>query len=74
MKGLVVSDKSERVFHFHKNTLHAANELLAAAGKYSFADVNITIFMRSDEFAHLSDLYFFDNLKSVTHYLYNMIQ
>lgn len=66
MKGLVVTDKSERVFHFHKNTLHAANELLAAAGKSSFSDVDINIFMRGDEFAHLSDLYFPDNLKSVT--------
>ncbi|MBG6109518.1 hypothetical protein IWX84_000377 [Flavobacterium sp. CG_9.10] len=66
MKGLVVTDKSERVFYFHKNTLHAANELLAAAGKKSFADVDINIFMRGDEFAHLSDLYFPDNLKSAT--------
>ena len=66
MKGLVVTDKSERVFYFHHNTLHAANELLAAAGKKSFSDVDINIFMRGDEFTHLSDLYFPDNLKSVT--------
>jgi glutamate synthase domain-containing protein 2 len=65
IKGLVVTDKSERVYHFHKNTLHAANELLAAAGKNNFAEVDINIFMRGDEFAHLSDLYFPDNLKSV---------
>lgn len=65
MKGLVVTDKSERVFHFHKNTLHAANELLAAAGKTCFADVDINIFMRGDEFAHLSDMYFPDNLTNV---------
>ncbi|PAM95420.1 FMN-binding glutamate synthase family protein [Flavobacterium sp. IR1] len=68
MKGLVVTDKSERVYHFHKNTLHAANELLAAAGKKSFADVDINIFMRGDEFAHLSDLYFPNNLTNVTQY------
>ncbi len=66
MKGLVITDKSERVFHFHKNTLYAANELLAAAGKKSFAEVDINIFMRGDEFAHLSDMYFPDNLKNVT--------
>ncbi|MFH6972491.1 FMN-binding glutamate synthase family protein [Flavobacterium petrolei] len=66
MKGLVVTDKAERVFHFHKNTLHSANELLAAAGKKSFSEVDINIFMRGDEFTHLSDLYFPDNLKSVT--------
>ena len=65
MKGLVVTDKAERVFYFHKNTLLSANELLAAAGKKSFAEVDINIFMRGDEFAHLSNLYFPDNLKSV---------
>lgn len=66
MKGLVVTDKSERVFHFHKNTLHAANELLAAAGKNSFAEVDISIFMRGDEFSNLADHYFPDNLQNVT--------
>ena len=62
MKGLVVSDKSERVFHYHKNTLLAANELLAAAGKSSYGEVDSSIFMRGDEFTHLSDLYFPDIL------------
>ncbi len=32
MRALVVPDKSERVFQFHQNTLHALKELLAAAG------------------------------------------
>ena len=68
MKGLVVTDKSDRVFHFHKNTLHAANELLAAAGKTSFEDVDINIFMRGDEFANLSNSYFPDNLTNVTNH------
>lgn len=27
MKDLVVTDKLDWVYHFHKNTLHAANEL-----------------------------------------------
>jgi hypothetical protein len=53
------------VYHFHKNTLHAANELLAAAGKTSFADVGPNIFMRGDEFTHLSDIYFPDILTNV---------
>jgi len=66
MKGLVVTDKSERVYHFHKNTLHSANELLAAAGRKSFSDVDISIFMRGDEFTKLSDLYFPDILSNVT--------
>lgn len=62
MKGLVVTDKYERVYHYHKNTLHAANELLAAAGKNSFSEVDISIFMRGDEFETLSNSYFPDNL------------
>lgn len=65
MKGLVVTDKSERVFHFHKNTLYAANELLAAAGKKSFDEVGINIFMRGDEFITLSNHYFSDNFANV---------
>ena len=65
MKGLVVSDKSERVFHYHKNTLLAANELLAAAGKSSYGEVDSSIFMRGDEFTHLSDLYFPDILHGI---------
>ena len=68
MKGLVVSDKSERVYNFHKNTLHAANELLAAAGKNSFSEVDVNIFMRGDEFINLSNLYFSDNLQNVSKY------
>lgn len=66
IKGLVVSDKSERVYHYHKNTLLAANELLAAAGRSSFEEVDVSIFMRGDEFTHLSDLYFPDNLTNVS--------
>ena len=63
MKGLVVREKFDRVYHFHKNTLHSANELLAAAGKNNFSEVDISIFMRGDEFLHLANLYFPDNLK-----------
>jgi len=32
MRALVVPDKSERVYQFHQNTLHALKELLGAAG------------------------------------------
>ena len=31
-KALVVSDKGDRVYHFHRNTLHALSEMIAAAG------------------------------------------
>ncbi|MEL6257798.1 MAG: FMN-binding glutamate synthase family protein, partial [Pseudomonadota bacterium] len=31
-RGLVVPDKADRVYHFHKNTVHALKEVAAAAG------------------------------------------
>ncbi|MEO0983042.1 MAG: glutamate synthase-related protein [Pseudomonadota bacterium] len=31
-RGLVVKDKAERVYHFHKNTVHALMEVAGAAG------------------------------------------
>jgi len=63
MKGLVVREKFDRVYHYHKNTLHSANELLAAAGKNNFSEVDISIFMRGDEFSNLANQYFPDNLQ-----------
>lgn len=63
MKGLVVTDKYDRIYHFHKNTPHAANELLAAMGKNNFSEVAISIFIRGNGFSNLANLYFPDNLK-----------
>jgi hypothetical protein len=34
------------------------NELIAAAGRTSYAEVDASMFMRGDEFEHLSDSYF----------------
>ena len=65
IKGLDVTDKSERVYHFHKNTLRMCNELIGAAGKNSYAEVDASMFMRGDEFEHLADQYFPDILKNV---------
>ncbi len=67
IKGLDVTDKAERVYHFHKNTLHTCNELIGAAGKSSYDEVDASMFMRGDEFDHLSDLYFPDILDNVKH-------
>ncbi len=66
IKGLDVTDKSERVYHFHKNTLLMCNELIAAAGRSSYDEVDASMFMRGDEFEHLSDLYFPDILQNVS--------
>jgi len=38
-RALVVPDKAARVFNFHRNTLHALAELLAAAGLHRPADL-----------------------------------
>jgi glutamate synthase domain-containing protein 2 len=43
MKGLVVREKFDRVYHYHKNTLHSANELLAATGKNNYSEVDISM-------------------------------
>ena len=65
IKGLDTNDKTERVYQFHKNTLHTCNELIAAAGRESYDEVDATMFMRGDEFEHLSDTYFPDILENV---------
>lgn len=65
IKGLDITDKTERVYHFHKNTLKMCNELIAAAGKDSYDQVDADMFMRGDEFDHLSDQYFPDILNNV---------
>ncbi|WP_063895908.1 FMN-binding glutamate synthase family protein [Burkholderia ubonensis] len=44
--ALVVPDKAERVYHFHRNTLHALKELLQAAGLSSPADLRLYHIMR----------------------------
>lgn len=66
IKGLAVSEKKDRVYHFHHNTLHSAMELLAACGKTSFDEVGMDMFMRGDEFMHLSDVYFPNYLDDFT--------
>ena len=65
IKGLDTNDKSERVYQFHKNTLHTCNELIAAAGRETYDQVDASMFMRGDEFEHLSDTYFPDILGNV---------
>ena len=67
VRGLVVSEKSERVYHFHINTLLSLMELLAACGLERTEDVNMGYFMRGDEFVKLADRYFPDGLDQVMH-------
>jgi len=41
VKGLVVNDKSERVYNFHKNSVKAVSELLGAAGHYHTEELSV---------------------------------
>lgn len=62
MKGLVVNVKSDRVYYYHKNTLHSAMELLAASGRTKLEEISIDMFMKGDEFEHIENKYFPDIL------------
>ncbi len=41
-KGLIVEDKGERVYQFHKKTVHAAAGIIASAGLQHSSDLNRT--------------------------------
>jgi glutamate synthase domain-containing protein 2 len=47
-RAIVVTDKAERVFHFHTNTLNALAELLGAAGLTSASQLSCTHLMVRD--------------------------
>ncbi|WP_375582285.1 FMN-binding glutamate synthase family protein [Cyclobacterium xiamenense] len=64
VKGLVVTDKSERVFNFHRNTVRAVSELLGAAG-YSHTDqLTVHDLVKGDEMVQLANRYFPDSVNS----------
>ena len=64
MRGLVVTDKSERVYHFQKNTVKGVMELLAACGKHDITDIGMDMFVRGNEFTTLEDDYYPDSLNT----------
>ncbi|MFT6850235.1 MAG: glutamate synthase domain-containing protein 2 [Sphingobacteriales bacterium] len=66
VRGLVVTDKSERVYHFHRNTIHAAMELMAACGKSHLEEVDIHMFVRGDEFVAMQDRFFPDKMEDIS--------
>jgi glutamate synthase domain-containing protein 2 len=61
-KGIVVEDKAERVYSFHKNTIHAVLELLGACGITHTNDITIGMFVKGDEMVALSNKYFPDSV------------
>ncbi|GGW88640.1 FMN-binding glutamate synthase family protein [Alteromonas halophila] len=51
-RGLVVEDKYERVYQFHKKTIHALMDILSSTGHKSVESLNRThIFRRVDHFS-----------------------
>jgi len=60
--GLVVTNKAERVYNFHHNTIVAVLELLGACGLKHTEDINIEMFVKGDEMVELSNRYFPDSL------------
>jgi glutamate synthase domain-containing protein 2 len=48
-RALVPSDKGDRVFHYHQNTIHALSEILMAAGLSHTAELTSDLIMRRDE-------------------------
>jgi glutamate synthase domain-containing protein 2 len=61
-KGLDPKDKSDRVYNFHKNTIHAVLELLGACGITHTDDISISMFVKGDEMVALSNKYFPDSV------------
>jgi glutamate synthase domain-containing protein 2 len=64
VKGLVVTDKSERVYNFHKNTIHAVKELLGASGHHHTSELTIHDLVRGDEMVTLANRYFPDSVNT----------
>jgi glutamate synthase domain-containing protein 2 len=61
-KGLDVTDKTERVYYFHKNTIHAVLELLGACGCQHTDQIKIEMFVKGDEMVALSNKFFPDSV------------
>ncbi|UCS92602.1 FMN-binding glutamate synthase family protein [Echinicola marina] len=62
VKGLVVEDKAERAYNFHRNTMHAVLELLGACGVKHTDEIDISMFVKGDEMVALSNKYFPDSV------------
>jgi glutamate synthase domain-containing protein 2 len=58
MHGLVVKDKAERVYYFHRNTVEAVRELLAATGKVHIDQVDPAIFVKGYKFQEMEKDFF----------------
>ncbi|WBL44812.1 FMN-binding glutamate synthase family protein [Algoriphagus halophytocola] len=62
--GLVISDKSERVYKFHKNTVHAVQELLGASGHKHTSELSAHDLVKGDEMIKLANRYLPDSVNT----------
>ena len=62
IKGLNVADKAVRAANFHRNTLETARELMAAIGVRCIEEVEISHFIKGDEFEDMTERYFPDSM------------
>lgn len=64
VKGLVVTEKSERVYNFHKNTVHAVKELVGASGHSHTSELTIHDLVKGDEMVALANRFFPDSVNT----------
>jgi glutamate synthase domain-containing protein 2 len=63
-KGLVVTVKSERVYNFHRNTVHAVKELRGATGHDHSSQLTPKDLVRGDEMVDLANRFFPDSVRN----------
>ncbi|WP_057936292.1 FMN-binding glutamate synthase family protein [Algoriphagus resistens] len=64
VKGLVITDKAERVYNFHKNTVHAVQELLGASGHKHTSELSASDLVKGDEMIKLANRYLPDSVNT----------
>lgn len=64
VRGLVITDKSERVYNFHKNTVHAVQELLGASGHKHTSELSASDLVKGDEMIKLANRYLPDSVNT----------
>ncbi|MFC3414530.1 glutamate synthase-related protein [Algoriphagus hitonicola] len=64
VNGLVVTDKAERVYNFHHNTIEAVRELIGAAGHYHTNTLSVHDLVKGDEMIKLANRYFPDTVNT----------
>lgn len=62
--GLVITDKSERVYNFHRNTVRAVQEMLGASGHTHTSQLSASDLVKGDEMIKLANRYLPDSVNT----------